>query len=217
MEEKDRAVVTQPPSYSEAPASFNFPVYIKNKDGVEVAFGLTVRGNSGPEAIENLLSTLAYGQKRCGMALIKTLNPSPAETRQAAAQAAGPSPELDRLPPAPSQAPQEPRSNPVSTGVAPGTPNTIYAIRLEILPKPGGKVSLNWYAEGHRMATIYATLPIDRACDLLQSSGEQWKAADLTRADDVKVRHAILWVEGKVNPNSPEGRHFRNIVAINTY
>lgn len=203
------------PLFQEAPASFNFPVQFETEDGQLWSSGLTIRANSGPEAVEALLETLRYGAWRCKMHVVKTPAPQPGPGLRQPAAPPEPEPSLDRLPAAPGSPPPE-RSNPAATTTAAGAPNVIYAVKLEITPKPDGKVTLAWFSAGHRFADITKTCPIGTAVDLLQSTGEDWRTADVSASRVVSpIRHAVAWHDGK--PKAQGGGFYKDIDSVSLY
>ena len=201
------------PKFEEAPASFNFPVQFITEDEQLWAAGLTIRANSGPEAIEALMETLKYGAWRCRMQIVKTPAPQPGPARRVPAE---PEPSLDRLPPAPGT-PAAAEQRPAADRPAPTPPagsSVYYAIKLTVSPLPEGKVKLEWQAAGRRFADIRKTCTMEAACDLLQSTGEAWRMTDFTAAKVFNIRHAITWHEGRPMQG---GGFYKDIDTISSY
>lgn len=212
MEEKKplERVIPAAPTFSEAPASFNFPVEFQTDDGLKWTAGLTIRGNTGPEAIERLLEAIKYGAARCRMGVVKTPQAQPAPAQRQAEAAADFS--LDRLPPAPGEPQRAPADRPVSP---PAGSSVIYATQLEIAPRPDGKVKLGWFAAGHRFPDISKVTTVEAATDLLLSTGEAWRSTDLTKAGMFNVRHAITWHPGK--PKAQGHGNYQDIDSVSVY
>jgi len=210
------AFVRQPePVFTEAPAVVFTQLYGK-KGGQVIQFNLTCRGNTGTEAIDQIMAAIRYAGERYKLSVdrpdVSVAAPErlPEHPATLAAQQAQPAPVAQPAPAPASAAPASPAN--VTTYTAPGAGNTIHAVRLEVVPNASGKVTLRWYEAGHNYPDITTTRTVEKAAELLASTGEDWKPEHMRMVQQFTVRHVIRWrASEKMNT---QGKPYKDIVSI---
>lgn len=87
---------------------------------------------------------------------------------------------------------------------------TIHAIKLQIEPRPDGKVNLNFFESGHQYPDIKATKTTAEAVSMLQPLGA-WTIAHMV-ASEYAINAVIDWKPSTtLNKN---GKPYKNIVSI---
>lgn len=196
------------PTFTEAPAVI-FTQLFGLKNGQVVQFNLTVRANSAPEAVDQLMDGIRHAGKKWGLSTAKPDISVPAP---------GALP-LDMQPGAGLPGAQAPITVPARPVVsAPALPaasagaggGVIHAVKMEIVPLPEGKVTIKWYEAGHQFPDLTSTRPVEKAIELLMPTGG-WMASHLAIPGTFQVRHRIEWANGKLNKN---GKPYKDIVTL---
>lgn len=192
------------PIFNEAPAVVFTQLY-GAKGGQVVQFNLTIRANTGAEAINGLLDAIKYAENL----KLSTVRPDmsiPAPTNKCAdntpAPAAGPAPVALSTPALVAPASISPPPG--------GAGNIIHAVKMKVTPVEDDKVRLEWFAPGHNYADISKVCFEDKALDLLAKTGP-WDYSHLAKVNTYQVAHTIAWVQGK--PNS-KGGYYKDIVSV---
>lgn len=192
-------------NHHEAPAVIFTQLYTP-KGGQVVQFNLTIRADSGPQAIDGMIEAINYAKKR-GLSVIR-----PTGVMAPESPAAAPTPQNNvNAHPAAQNAPAAPVAAPAgNAAVIPGA-KTVIATKMTVMPKPDGKVTLEWFADGHKYADIYTTRAVDSALTLLASTGA-WTKEHLTAAQTFQVHHLITWRDSdKLNS---KGNPYKDLVSI---
>lgn len=95
----------------------------------------------------------------------------------------------------------------------PATPTmqTIRAVKLQVEPRPDGKVNLNFFEAGHQYADIKATKTPSDAAILLQPLGG-WTPQHFAAAAEYAISAVIDWKPSEnLNKN---GKPYKNIVTV---
>jgi hypothetical protein len=195
--------VTPTTPLPEAGAVVFAPLYLTSPDGQVVQLNLTTRAATGAQALDDFFAAAGHAKKTWNMGL----------TRPDLKAGPGATPAQPATPPPPT--PMTNRAKALDTApAAPAQPaglNVIHATTLEVMPDSEGKVTLKWYTPGHNFPDITTKRMLDKAVELLQSSGEDWRAGHLTVAGKFTVKHAVTWAQGK--PNS-SGGFYKDIQSI---
>lgn len=87
---------------------------------------------------------------------------------------------------------------------------TLMAARMEVEPKPEGKVQLRFYEAGHKFPDLYANGTVENMLKLLAPTG-QWTEEHLATAASYDFVHPVRYTLGK--PNS-KGNPYKDIVNL---
>ncbi len=205
-ERPPRVEVTEP-SFTESVAVVFTQLYGKAKDGQVFQINITARGNSAPEAIEELVDGMTYAKDRYGFSVSR--------------------PDIDHTfsngqPQSHDQAPSAPGKTPAASAPGQsvngnGQPHMIHSVFLEVIPESDEKVTLKWYGNDKKQPhnqypDIYSKRAIDKALELLRSTGEDWQPELLTKPRSFSVKHTILYVDSdKMNG---KGNPYKNITEL---
>lgn len=190
------------PLFDEAPSVIFTQLYAP-KGGQVVQFNLTCRANTAREAIDQIIDGINYAKSK-GFSVIRPMGETPT-------MAATPAPDAHAATttPAPVSAPAAARSS--AAPAANGSAKTIHAVFMGVQPKPDGKVTIEWFCDGHKYADIYTTRSIESAVNLLATTGS-WTADHLKEAVRYKVNHLITWKDSeKLNS---KGNPYKDLLSI---
>ncbi len=204
MNDAEPTAPEQPmPLYTEAPAVIFTQLYAP-KGGQVVQFNLTCRGNSVREAIDALVDGINYAKTK-GFSVIRPMGETPAVQPATTHVNA---PQTPVTAPVPVNVPASPATPALSTN---NSVKTIHAVRMDVQPKPDGKVTLEWYADGHKFADIYTTRTVENAVNLLSATGA-WTPEHLGKAQSFTVTHIITWKDSeKLNS---KGNPYKDLINI---
>lgn len=195
------------PTHTEAPAVIFTQLYAP-KGGQIVQFNLTCRANSAREAIDQLVDGINYAKTK-GFSVIRPMGDTPPAMAAPQTHVERPASPVT-APASNSQAAPAIAQNGANNTVS-GQLKTIRAVRMDVMPKPDGKVTLEWYMDGHKFADIYTTRTLDNAVNLLLPTGA-WTADHLKEAQTYSVRHVITWRDSeKLNS---KGNPYKDLVSI---
>lgn len=183
-----------PASFPEAPAVVFTQLY-GTKEGQVIQFNLTVRGENGPAALDELIHTIQYAQEKYKLSTTRPdMHTAPAPAPAATA-------------PAPSTAAA------AAAAAMPNVPagNIVNAVKLEVIPTTDGKVTLKWYAAGHQYPDFTSTRLMDRALEILAPTGA-WTTESLCRAAAYTVNHRIVWRESE--KKNTQGKPYKDLVSL---
>jgi len=211
-EKKLAPVVLTEPKFDEAPG-IAFTKLFWQHEGQMGEINLTCRANTPIEALESLWQTMIESKKRYGFSLMDpSIQKSPGKVAdiQPPTNPRVANVGIDKKPaPVPvgtKQPPAQKKSDPeTGNGI-------IQAVKLEIKVVDEGKISLNWFASGHKYADIYTTRTAEKALELLQSTGEAWDESHLLIYGKYDVSHNVYFrLSEKMNTN---GNPYKDIVEI---
>lgn len=181
----------QPQHSTEAPCSANVKARIGGYD-----WQITCRSHVDKDDLLNMAKAIKWWNI--------WLNENAAPSSKATADAINvetPTVSAAIVPPAPAAA------------VAPATPamQTIRAVKLQVEPRPDGKVNLHFFEAGHQYADIKATKTPSDAAILLQSLGG-WTPQHFAAAAEYPISALIDWKPSEhLNKN---GKPYKNIVTV---
>jgi hypothetical protein len=88
---------------------------------------------------------------------------------------------------------------------------TLVATKMEVMPKPDGKVELKFFEQGHKFPDIYATGAVENMVKLLTPTG-QWTAEMLSQATTYEgLAYTVRYTLGKLNS---KGNPYKDIVNL---
>lgn len=187
--------------------------YRYNDDGeVEMLeVSVTGRGRNAREAFDNLGDVIKYAIAK-GWNPYKKISSAPARVK---AQEAPVGQAVPAVPAVPAGNPKAPAPAPATSNepvLVPLEENVINATKLVVTPRPDGKVSLAFFAEGHKWADITKVCSIEQAIATLAPIGGFTAEHLQAVATYEPISAHISWVESeKLNA---AGNPYKNIVAI---
>lgn len=190
----------------EAPA-IAFTKLFGTKDGQVIEINVTARADTLAHALDELFNGAVHGKEKYHLSMLNpNVHSSPAKTSKeqapstsAPASAGSPASQV----PAPAAKPAN------QTGAS--TP-TIHAVKLEITPDAEDKVTLKWYAGGHKYPDIYTTRTTEKILELLRSTGEDWTITHLSKVGSYTVNHDIRYLNSE--KTNSKGNPYKDIVEI---
>lgn len=174
----------------------------EGKDPQVIEFNLTVRGEDPKEVIDKIFEASKYAKDKWKLSLANpNVKSSPKTSNQPGAPAAP-------------GAPKAPSATP-GTGSAQQNGGVINAVKMEVVRTPEGKVTLKWYRAGDRFPEIYTTRSPEKALELLQSTGEDWRTEHISASYMYNdIGHVIRYrLSEKTNS---KGNPYKDIVEIKT-
>lgn len=176
---------------------------------------ITGRGRNAAEAFDNLGDAIRYAMSRGWSPYKKGSMPAPRTASVAATVPTSTTPATSGAP-APTQAhvpAHVPAPEPTYEDVGGERgENTLHATKLVVTPREDGKVSLGFFAAGHKYADITKVCTVEQAVQTLSPVGafapEHFRA--LSTYEPITAE--ITWVES--DKKNSAGKPYKNIVSI---
>jgi hypothetical protein len=186
--------------------SLRYYRYTENGETEMVEVSVTGRGRNAREAFENLGDVISYAKSK-GWTAYKKVSGAPARPQIATTAVPAAVPAVPTVPALPA-VPAAPKAvEPVQE-----EGNVITASKLVVTPRPDGKVSLAFFAEGHKWADITKVCSVEQAVAFLTPIGgftaEHLKAV----ATYEPILAHITWVES--DKKNAAGNPYKDIVSI---
>ena len=182
--------------------------YTEDGEAEMLEVSITGRGRTAREAFENLVDVLRYAKSK-GWEAYKKVSGAPAKPKAA-------------TPAAPAVAPVAPAVAPVAPVVQKpvepvyediqGQENVLVATKLVVTPRPDGKVSLAFFADGHKWADITKVCSVSDAVKTLAPLGGFTAAHLAVTTTYEPILANITWVESEKKNSA--GNPYKNIVSI---
>ncbi len=162
----------------------------KTVEGVsyEVSINVTARSETARLALDEIIGVIAYAEEKYRLRPYSKRNVLP--VNKTAVQ---------------ETAVEEPVYEPVPAEV-----QELRATELRILPRPDGRVELQFWA-GRQYPELKAVLTPEQASELLRTTGD-WQPSDFIMAKSYNVDFVVKWrYSDKVSQN---GKPYKNVVAV---
>jgi len=167
----------------------------KTADGVpyEVQINVTARSETARLALDEIIGVIAYAEEKYRLRPYSKRNMLPVQ-KTAVQETAVEEPVKE-----------EPVYEPVPAEV-----QELRATELRILPRPDGRVELQFWA-GRQYPELKAVLTPEQASELLRTTGD-WQPSDFIMAKSYNVDFVVKWrYSDKVSQN---GKPYKNVVAV---